>query len=43
MAMGKESWKEVRSTLTNLLSKDTATLRDNAELKSKALVKQSDA
>lgn len=41
--MGKDSWKEVRSTLTNLLAKDTATLRDNAELKSKALVKQSDA
>jgi len=43
MAMGQSAWKSASATLIRLLSKEEATLRDNAELKAKALVKQSDA
>jgi len=38
MALGKPAWQETRARLTELLSKDTATLRDDAELRAKALV-----
>ena len=39
MSHGKELWHEVRVTLQQLFSKDTATLRDNDALKEKALFK----
>jgi fumarylacetoacetase len=37
-AAGTAAWTELRALVTTLLSKETATLRDNAELKAKALV-----
>jgi len=43
MNLGKSTWSEVRKTITKLLSKDEATLRDNASLKNKALIAQKDA
>eukprot|EP00164_Ancoracysta_twista_P003406 GFYU01004546.1.p1 GENE.GFYU01004546.1~~GFYU01004546.1.p1 ORF type:complete len:439 (-),score=134.35 GFYU01004546.1:50-1303(-) len=41
MGMGKAAWSEARATITKLLSADNATLRDNADLRAKALVAQS--
>ena len=38
MGLGKEAWNEARETLQHLLAADTATLRDNADLRSKAVV-----
>lgn len=39
MSLGRAVWKATRQTLSQLLSKDDATLRDNAELRSKAVLK----
>jgi fumarylacetoacetase len=43
ISLGREAWRSVRIQLSNLLARDTATLRDDAALRSKALVRQSDA
>lgn len=40
MSLGRNAWKEVRAILTNLLSTNTAVLRDNAELRKQALQEQ---
>jgi fumarylacetoacetase len=40
MALGREMWKEARQVITWLLSAETAVLRDNAELRSRALIAQ---
>lgn len=40
MGLGKAAWAEARQIIGNLLDKDTATLRDNAELRAKALHNQ---
>jgi fumarylacetoacetase len=37
MGLGKAAWAEARQIIGDLLDKDTATLRDNAELRAKAL------
>ena len=42
MSLGRPVWKEARATIQHLLSDDVATLRDNAELRQKAFVEQSD-
>lgn len=41
MGMGKTAWSTTRKVLTALLDEKTATLRDNAELRAKALHPQS--
>jgi len=41
MALGRPAWKEARATLTQLLSKDTPTLRDDKQLREKALIPMS--
>jgi len=41
MALPRAQWAEVRKLLTHLLTDSTATLRDNAQLRSLALVPQS--
>ena len=38
LAMGRKAWTDVRSRLTQLLSEDDPTLRDNAGVREKALV-----
>ncbi|MBP6562963.1 MAG: fumarylacetoacetate hydrolase family protein, partial [Neisseriaceae bacterium] len=43
MAQGQSVWQQVRHDLQTLLSADTATLRDNAELRAQALVPQTEA
>ena len=43
MALGRPAWLEARSTLQRLLSSEDATLRDNAQLRSQALIPQSSA
>ncbi|KAI7884204.1 fumarylacetoacetase-like protein [Lichtheimia hyalospora FSU 10163] len=43
MALGRPTWRATRAAIQKILSKDNAQLRDNQELLSKALVKQSDA
>lgn len=43
MALGPPEWKEARERLQNLLSEDEPTLRDNAELRERAFVLQSNA
>uniref|UniRef100_A0A0N4ZNN7 Fumarylacetoacetase n=1 Tax=Parastrongyloides trichosuri TaxID=131310 RepID=A0A0N4ZNN7_PARTI len=43
MGLGKEAWTEAREFLTKILGTTDGTLRDNAELRSKAFVKQSEA
>jgi len=43
MALGRPSWIETRHVITKLLSEDNPTLRDNKDLRSKALVPQSEA
>ncbi len=42
MALGRPAWKEARATISRLLSAEETTLRDNAELRRRALAKQSD-
>ncbi|MCX4150420.1 MULTISPECIES: fumarylacetoacetase [Paraburkholderia] len=43
ISLGRDAWRSVRIQLSNLLARDTATLRDDSALRSKALVRQSDA
>lgn len=43
MAMGRAVWRPVRERITALLREDSAELRDNAELRGKALVALRDA
>ncbi|GGX21176.1 fumarylacetoacetase [Pigmentiphaga litoralis] len=43
MAAGRDTWRSVRSQLTQLLSDDTATLRDDVALRQSALVPQAQA
>ncbi|KHN80931.1 Fumarylacetoacetase [Toxocara canis] len=43
MKLPKAAWREARSVLQSLLSADDKRLRDNAELRSKALVARKDA
>ena len=38
LAMGRPAWSEVRATVSRLLRDDEAELRDNTELRSKALI-----
>jgi len=42
MKEGRKTWREVRKTLSHLLSKDVGTLRDNSSLRNAALIPQSD-
>src|SRR5437660_11509183 len=42
MALGRPAWKNTRDILQNLLSAETSTLRDNAELRAHAFHKQSE-
>src|SRR5213079_785589 len=42
MALGRTAWKKTRDILQNLLSAETATLRDNAELRARAFHKQNE-
>jgi len=42
MSFGKIAWRECRHIITKLLSKDEPALRDNVELRSKALLAQKD-
>jgi fumarylacetoacetase len=43
IALGRDAWRGVRIQLSTLLARDTATLRDDAGLRAKALVRQADA
>jgi len=43
IALGRDAWRSVRIALCGLLARDTATLRDDAALRQRALVPQSDA
>jgi fumarylacetoacetase len=43
IALGRDVWRSVRIQLSELLSRDTATLRDDASLRATALVRQADA
>ncbi|XP_072020166.1 fumarylacetoacetase-like [Amphiura filiformis] len=43
MGLGTPAWTEARATLQKLLSADEPTLRDNADLRQRAFVAQSDA
>ncbi len=40
MALGRAYWNEARHTLTELLSQETPRLRDDRDLRSKALLHQ---
>ncbi len=40
MALGRSHWKDVRRNLTHLLSQDTPDIRDDSDLRSKALIRQ---
>ncbi|MGE3807973.1 MAG: fumarylacetoacetase [Gemmataceae bacterium] len=40
LSMGREAWGEARATISSLLHAETATIRDNNELRSHALVPQ---
>src|SRR5437763_5211978 len=42
MALGRPAWKKTREILQNLLSAETATLRDNTELRARAFHKQNE-
>ena len=42
MALGRPAWKKTREILQHLLSAETATLRDNAELRARAFHKQNE-
>ncbi len=39
MGLGKHAWKEARAIITRILSANEGSLRDNADLRSKALVR----
>src|SRR5207237_8787706 len=39
MALGRPAWKKTRDILQNMLSAETSTLRDNAEVRAHALQK----
>lgn len=41
MAVGKKNWSSARKRITELLSSDNATIRDNKELREKVIVPQS--
>ncbi|MGF6264742.1 fumarylacetoacetase [Paraburkholderia youngii] len=43
IALGRDAWRSVRIQLSQLLARDTATLRDDAVLRAKVLVSQADA
>lgn len=43
MGLKRAAWLEARKTIQELLSKDSPKLRDDAQLRSKAFVPQSDA
>jgi fumarylacetoacetase len=43
IALGRDTWRSVRIQLSKLLSRDHATLRDDAELRRRALIRQADA
>uniref|UniRef100_A0AC35UHH7 Fumarylacetoacetase n=1 Tax=Rhabditophanes sp. KR3021 TaxID=114890 RepID=A0AC35UHH7_9BILA len=43
MALGRQAWTEARQVLKTILGKESTVLRENTDLRSKALVKQSDA
>jgi len=43
IALGRDTWRSVRIQLSKLLSRDNATLRDDAELRNRALIRQADA
>jgi fumarylacetoacetase len=43
ISLGRDAWRSVRIQLSNLLARDTAILRDDSVLRSKVLVRQSDA
>jgi len=43
IALGRDAWRSVRIQLSALLARDTATLRDDAALRSRALVPQAAA
>jgi fumarylacetoacetase len=43
IALGCDAWRSVRIQLSKLLSRNDATLRDDAELRSRALIRQADA
>ncbi|WP_165848041.1 fumarylacetoacetase [Paraburkholderia lacunae] len=43
ISLGRDAWRSVRIQLSSLLARDTATLRDDAALRSKVLVRQADA
>lgn len=43
VALGKPVWRSVRSQLSALLSTDTATLRDDRDMRERVMVRQSDA
>jgi fumarylacetoacetase len=42
MALGRPAWKKTREILQHLLATETATLRDNAELRARAFHKQNE-
>lgn len=42
MAKGRDAWTETRKTICHLLSEGTATVRDDAALREKALIAQAD-
>src|SRR5262245_29538161 len=42
MSLGRTAWREVRARLTQLLRDDEPTIRDNSDLRSAALVQQSE-
>ncbi|MDZ7716691.1 MAG: fumarylacetoacetase [Balneolaceae bacterium] len=42
MALGHKAWSEARSVISNLLSSDEPTLRDNESLRNKVLIRQDD-
>lgn len=43
IALGRDAWRSVRVQLSSLLANETATLRDDAALRARALVKLADA
>ena len=43
IALGRDAWREVRIALSGLLARDNPTLRDDAALRQRALVPQSNA
>ncbi|MBC8730592.1 fumarylacetoacetase [Paraburkholderia sp. UCT2] len=43
IALGRDVWRSVRIQLSQLLARDTATLRDDAALRAKVLVRAADA